>query len=126
MIVFHVIATTTISGYVVKELGGKRVSWQETHYMDENRLAKQRPDRFAMLKADGASEVRVAVEEKMGGPQGTFSSTSVRIEISVRCDQKEAEIRAAHRLLFEEAKSATEHYMPSLIQALEDHAERKG
>lgn len=74
-------------------------------------LTKQGSKRWAPFKQDGASEVKVGIEHKLNGPQGTYSSVSVRIEISGRTDTEEEKIRAGVETLYNEADRAIDHYL---------------
>jgi hypothetical protein len=121
VIELYVVVSTIVNKWPTAEINGKRVSWEGTQRMDPKMA---RGDKFAMLNADGAASVKVAVEEKVSGPSGSFSSISVRVEISSRCNQDEKTIAEAHETLFTEGLRALEHYASPALAMLLDHIKK--
>lgn len=127
MIELHVSVTTVVNRWVVHELGGKTVSWEGTQRMDPKKLpAGKRADRFACLNPEGPARVKVGLEEKLSGPTGTYSSISVRIEISARCDQNERALGEAQSVLYEEGLKSLDHYINPALSMLIEHTEKQG
>ena len=107
MITFYVRVETAWMRQPIETLCGKLASWEDTRTMPENPLSK----RWAPFQEAGPSEVKVGLEHKVSGPQGTYSSVSVRIEISGRCYQNQEDIRAATDVLYKECDRAIGHYL---------------
>lgn len=121
----YVGVTTIVNDWPIDSLGGRPATWEWTQRMDPKKIAAgKKGAKFSCLQDDGAAEVRVAVEEKLSGPSGTYSSVSVRIEISARCHSDEESIDAARDLLFNESLKAVAHYMNPAINMLQDHTSR--
>lgn len=123
MIVLRANVTTIIDNWVVEQLGGKLVTWEGVQRLDPKKhpTLVRKPDRFSSLNPEGPCEVRVAVDEKLSGPKNSFSSVSVRVEISARCDQNEETIEKARDVLFKECMSATAHYMNPALDMMMEH-----
>jgi hypothetical protein len=64
------------------------------------------------------------MEEKLSGPSGTFSTVSVRVELSVQCAQNEEQIRRAAGLLQGEVAHLADHYINPAMELLLEHVER--
>jgi hypothetical protein len=126
VIVLRVSVATVIEGWVVEQLGGKLVTWEGVQRLDPKKhpTLVRKPDRFASLNPDGPCEVRVAVDEKLGGPKNSFSSVSVRVEISARCNQDEESIEKARDVLFKEGLRAVAHYMNPALDMLVEHTQK--
>lgn len=119
--------TTVIDGWAVSELGGELATWEGTEHVDIRKLTKgtTHPDRFKLLNPEGTSEVRVAVEEKLSGPSGTYSSVAVRVEVLTRCEQSEQAVETAHDLCHQACVRALERYMGPAMNMLTEHTERR-
>jgi hypothetical protein len=114
--------------YPVEEIDGVLATWEGTQNMDPKTMVKKpgAPNRFSVLNGTGPAVVRVGIEEKVSGPTGTYSSVSVRVEVSAHCDQSEASIQRAHQLLFDEGTRALDGYMDTALELLNRHLQRHG
>lgn len=121
MITVYVQVLSTYDRYPVEYLSGQLASWDGNTHMPISKA-----DRLKGLNEQGPAEVRVSLEEKQSGPQGTFSSTSVRIEVSVRCLQDERTVEAAHTALYDIGHKALEQYLKRQMTVLYEHAEGRG
>jgi hypothetical protein len=125
MIELHVRVETVINQYAVQQLAGQLASWEGTQRMDPKQMMGKKADRFAALNNKGDAKVLVGVEEKLSGPSGTYSSVTVRVEISARCDQNEKSVSETHELLFTEGLKALEFYMTPALNMLINHTEKQ-
>ncbi len=124
MIELYVRVETIINNWAVPTLGGKQATWEATQRMDITEIKKNKKNAFANINAEGRAGVRVAVEEKISGPSGTYSSVSVRIEIAARCDQDEASITHCRDVLAQEAMKALDWYAGPAVQLLGEHVQK--
>lgn len=124
MIFFHVSVVTSIQNYPIRVLRDKQVTWEENQVVDLKKVGTPVPKRFGSLNPDGAAEVRVAVEEKLNGPPGSYSSVAVRVEIQARCEQTQEGIEQARNALFREGMKALEHYIMPARTMLDEHFKR--
>ncbi len=88
--------------------------------------ATSKHDRFAVLRETGPTSVGLELEEKVSGPPGTYSSVTVRVSITARCEQSSAAVEQAHDLLFTECTAAIDRYMRPAVEQLEYFLERRG
>jgi hypothetical protein len=82
------------------------------------------PAEFGDLDASGPARLTFGMEEKLSGPSGTFSTVSVRVELSVQCAQNEEQIRRAAGLLQGEVAHLADHYINPAMELLLEHVER--
>lgn len=128
MIELYVQVVTVINGWAVPTLGGQNATWEATQRMDPSKPVEgKRPPKnlFEGINQQGRASVKVGLEEKLSGPAGTYSSVSVRVEISARCDQDSASIRAARDALAKEGMKALEWYAAPALELLMRHVQVK-
>lgn len=121
MIALYVGVTTIVHNVPVEIIDNKYATWEGTQ-----RVPTKPIDRFAALNPSGSTEVKIALEEKLSGPSGTYSSVAVRIEISARCDQTTAAIHKATEVLFDEGSKALHHYIQPAMALLHEHVAQEG
>lgn len=125
MIGLYVRVETIVSHWAVPALGGHPATWEGTQRMDPKTAVGGKKNSFADLNEQGAATVTVALEEKLSGPSGTYSSVSVRIEVSARCDQNETAIRQARDVLVNEGMKALDFYAGPAVSLLTEHTKKQ-
>jgi hypothetical protein len=127
MIELTVRVQTIISHWAVQELGGQPATWEWTQRMDPKKPAADgKKNAFAGINAQGPAKVTVDLEEKLSGPSGTYSTVSIRVGISVRCDQSEEAITHARDVLMREGTRALEFYAGPAVNLLMEHTRKQG
>lgn len=95
----------------VRKVAGLPATYTQTHYITQDHPMA---DEFKKLLGDQNARVSVGVDERFSGPSGTYSSASVRVSISLNCDQNKETIDAATKLAFEYASDFLDrHAVPS-------------
>lgn len=122
----HVQVETLVNNRVVIYINGEPASWEMTHVNKIELPGKGGPktDKLSAVRGAGDSEVRVAMDERFGGPSGTYSSVSVRIEISAKCGQSDVETRKTSEILYGECVRFLESHAPAAVDLLHSHLER--
>ena len=81
----------------VRKVAGLPATYTQTHYITQDHPMA---DEFKKLLGDQNARVSVGVDEKFSGPSGTYSSASVRVTISLNCNQTKETIDKATELAF--------------------------
>ncbi len=132
MIQIYMLVRTVVDGEPIHEVAGKPACWEATGVMKPPmkpnlpsaapaKPSAGEPNRFKALDENGAAEVTLGVEEKMSGPEGTYSSVAVRLEVKARCGQSEAAVRAASQVLYDVAAEELDKHMPAARKLLLEH-----
>jgi hypothetical protein len=116
MIQCHVKVTTFIYGQPVPTLSGAPATFEGS----ELRMADPEDPIAALYAPDGAV-VTLGMEERVGGPRDTYSSISVRVELSLPCAPNKLAMRKTLRALHVEAQRALNHYVEPAQALLAQH-----
>ena len=102
----------------VRKVAGLPATFTQTHYItQEHPMA----DEFKKLLGDGNARVSVGVDERFSGPSGTYSSASVRVNITLNCDQSKDTIDKAAELAFEYASDFLDRHAVPTARLLKRH-----
>ncbi len=102
----------------VRKVAGLPATFTQTHYItQEHPMA----DEFKKLLGDGNARVSVGVDDRFSGPSGTYSSASVRINITLNCDQSKETIDKASTLAFEYASDFLDRHAVPAAKLLKRH-----
>lgn len=119
-----VVVAITHRGLPVNTVGGEASSFERTYYMK---------DKFKELLGDGSARVSVGVDEKFNGPSGTYSSVSLRVNVTLTCDQAEKVIdKAAEEALnvglgfLDKHASTATSMLLSHLEAIEQSQRERG
>lgn len=133
MLSFNITQRTEINGEVVHEIAKYLMTWEAIEMVSIAELKKQKLNqqkkaadlnRYDILEK-GDAVVRVALEEKLSGPERTYSSVTVRVEVQVTCQQASETIKTAQDILFDECTGAVERYIGPAQQMLISHLEKR-
>ena len=149
MITVAIQIRTIAFSHPIQEIDGKHASWEGTFMVDPKKIAEaaskrqglplkaparpavaaqppQRDRLGSVLDPNGPAEVMVGLEEKLSGPQGTYSSVTVSIQVKVHCAQTDESVRRASELLYDEGARVLEHHVGPAMELLMMHIRRHG
>lgn len=99
---------------IVLKVDGKPTTYKQVHYMK---------DEFKQLLGDAQARVSIGVDERFSGPSGSYSSVSVRVNITLSCDQSQAKIDAATKMAFDYASGFLDGHAVPAMKLLNKHLE---
>lgn len=99
---------------ILYTIGQHIATYYDTHY--ESTMNK---DKFKELLGDGQARVSIGMDERIAGPH--YSSVSIRVNISVNCNQSAETIEAATELLSDEAMAYLEGHYEVAVERLREH-----
>lgn len=122
----QVAVRTEVNKILVHNIAGMPATW-EGNYMptlDELKKAAKKakgPSLYDVIDPQGESEVSLGLEEKVSGPEGTYSSVTVHVRLTFRCAQNEEQVQRALSLAHRECVAALERYIEPAQQLLVSH-----
>lgn len=96
-------------------IGSSIATYQDTHY--ESPMGNK--EKYKDLLGDGNARVSIGMDERIAGPH--YSSVSIRVNISINCDQTESSIKEASDLLTKEAMAYLEGHYEVAVERLRQH-----
>jgi hypothetical protein len=103
---------TTAQGSLVNTIDGEDATYTEIENLR---------DKYKVLLGDGQARVSLGVDERVSGPHGTYSSVSVRVSVTLSCDQSEEGISKASDLAIRKASSLLDQHLPIAVRKLRRH-----
>jgi hypothetical protein len=100
---------------VLYTIGPHIATYRDTHY--ESIMASK--DEYKQLLGDAQARVSIGMDEKIAGPH--YSSVSIRVNITVSCDQETESIRRAQEMLTKEAMAYLEGHYEQAMERLREH-----
>lgn len=116
----RVTVVTVINNIVMDSLSGVPATFEGSYMPSPGELLKK-PDRYKTLNPEGAAEVRIGLEEKLSGPANTYSSVTVMVQVTARCDQSSAAVKHALDVVHTECVQALERYIEPAQKLLIAH-----
>ena len=104
----------------IYDIGGVLTCWEGSHVTTLSEL-KKKNSKYAVLDPEGPAEVSIGLEEKVSGPEGTYSSVTVFVRVTLRCAQTENQVRAAQNLAHSECITTLEKYIEPAQRLLISH-----
>lgn len=101
-------------GLVVQSVGGEAASFVRTYYMK---------DKFKELIGDGNARVSIGADARYNGPPGTYSSVSLRSNVTLTCDQTEKIIDTASEMALNQNLGFLDKHAPTAMAMLKSHIE---
>lgn len=100
---------------VLYTIGQHIASYHDTHYES----VMHSKDEFKQLLGDAQARVSIGMDEKIAGPH--YSSISIRVNITVSCDQTTESIRRAQEMLTKEGMAYLEGHYEQAVERLREH-----
>lgn len=100
---------------VIYTIGQHIATYHDTHY--ESVMSNK--DDFKQLLGDAQTRVSIGMDEKIAGPH--YSSISIRVNITVSCDQSTDTIRRAQEMLTKEGMAYLEGHYEQAVERLREH-----
>lgn len=97
---------------MVRTVRGLPATYTQTHYMT---------DEFKKLLGDQNARVSVGLDERFSGPSGTYSSASVRVNLTLNCDQSKETIEEATKMAFDYASDFLDRHAVPAAKLLNRH-----
>lgn len=98
----------------VRTVDGLPATYQQVHYMK---------DEFKALLGDAQARISIGLDERFSGPSGTYSSASVRVNVTLSCDQSKEKIEQATQMAFDYASDFLDRHAVPTARLLNKHLE---
>lgn len=107
-----VVVEVTDRAGMVRKVCGLPATYTQTHYMT---------DEFKKLLGDQNARVSVGLDERFSGPSGTYSSASVRVNLTLNCGQDKKTIEEATKMAFDYASDFLDRHAVPAVKLLNRH-----